>query len=138
MAMYRLDIECFEPVFRFSRRAMQHFAENRHALTVMAQTESELAGFAIVNLEGRIGYIVTLDVAPAWRRHGLGRRLMEELERKVIAVGGTAMELHVFTGNTAAMRLYERLGYKQLGIAAGFYAPGLDGFVYSKLLTASA
>ena len=136
--MYRLDVECFEPVFRFTRKAMQHFAETRHALTVMAEAEGELAGFAIVNLEGKIGYIITLDVAPAWRRHGLGQRLMEEIERKVIAAGGSAMELHVFTGNTAAVRLYERLGYEQLGIAAGFYAPGLDGFVYNKQLTALA
>ena len=53
-AMYALDVACFEPVFRFSRRAMRRFAEARGAVTVLAEVEADLAGFCIVQMEERV------------------------------------------------------------------------------------
>jgi len=133
--MYALDLLCFEPAFRFSRRAMRGFAESEGAVTLLAEADAELAGFCIVQMEQQLGYVVTLDVAPAMRRHGLARRLMTEVEAKVRAAGGTAMTLHVFTGNAAAIRFYEVIGFSQTGIAKGFYGHGRDALVYEKSLT---
>jgi hypothetical protein len=50
-AMYALDLVCFEPAFRFSKRAMRGFAEAPGAVTVLAwadgdHSESEPVGFA--------------------------------------------------------------------------------------------
>ena len=134
--MYALDIACFEPVFRFSRRAMRRFAEAAGALVAIAEEEGRLVGFAIVQMEGEVGYVATLDVDPAWRRAGLAVRLMVEMERQAEAAGAVEMQLHVFAGNERAMRLYERLGYGRLGVAAGFYGRGLDAVVYAKYLGA--
>ena len=72
-AMYALDLVCFEPPFRFSRAAMRGFAEAVGALTVLAEAQGELAGFCIAQLEKQNAYVVTLDVAPTWRRRGLAR-----------------------------------------------------------------
>jgi [ribosomal protein S18]-alanine N-acetyltransferase len=131
-AMYALDVECFEPVFRFSRRAMQGFAEARGAISVLAVSAGELAGFCVAQMEDRVGYVVTLDVAAPWRRKGLARSLMAALEEKVRAAGGQAMALHVFTGNQAAIRLYEGIGYGRVGTAEGFYGPGRDALIYGR------
>jgi [ribosomal protein S18]-alanine N-acetyltransferase len=133
-AMHTLDEVCFEPVFRFSRRAMRAFAEAAGAVTVLAEQSEELAGFAIVQMEGRVGYVVTLDVAPAWRRCGLAGRLMREAEARVRAAGGVGMELHVFVGNVGAVRFYEGIGYGRVGLVEGFYGRGLDALVYGKRL----
>jgi ribosomal-protein-alanine N-acetyltransferase len=133
-AMYALDVVCFEPVYRFTKRAMRRFAEATGAVTVIADAASELAGFTIAQMEGRVGYVVTLDVAPAWRRRGLARRLMDEAENRIAASGGLAMELHVFTGNLSAIRFYETIGYTRIGLAENFYARGMDALVYSKKL----
>jgi ribosomal-protein-alanine N-acetyltransferase len=78
-AIFALDEVCFEPPFRFSARVMQQFAEARNALTVVAETEmGEIAGFCIAHVEragkGFRAYVVTLDVAPQCRRHGLAGR----------------------------------------------------------------
>ena len=78
---------------------MRSFAEAAGAVTVLAEAQGELAGSGIAQLEKQIAYVVTLDVAPGWRRRGLARRLMAELESKAHAAGATAMTLHVFTGN---------------------------------------
>ncbi len=133
-AMYALDVACFEPVFQFSRRAMRRFAEARGAMTVLAEVEGELAGFAIVQMEEEVGYVVTLDVAAAWRRQGLARRLMVEMEARVVAAGGVGMELHVFVGNVGAVRFYEGMGYGRMGMVEGFYGRELDALVYGKRL----
>jgi ribosomal-protein-alanine N-acetyltransferase len=135
-AMHALDLVCFEPVFRFSERAMRRFAEAPGALSALAEVDGELVGFSIVQIERQAaevtGYVVTLDVSPAWRRQGLARLLMLEIERKSADAGAVALELHVFEGNSAAMRLYQRLGYIRIGVQLGFYGKDLDGIIYRK------
>lgn len=133
-AMYALDVLCFEPPFRFSRRAMRGFAEATGAITILAEVEGHLAGFCVVQMEEDLGYVVTLDVAPAWRRHGLARRLTAEVESKVRAADGTAMALHVFPGNAGAVHFYEAIGYQRTGTVEGFYGRGLDALLYLKPL----
>jgi len=130
--MYTLDVTCFEPVFRFSRRAMRGFAEAENAVTVLAEAGGELAGFCIAQIEGQIGYVVTLDVAPAWRRRGLARSLMAALESRVRENGAVSMALHVYVGNESAMRFYEKIGYGRVGMAERFYGRGMDALVYRK------
>jgi [ribosomal protein S18]-alanine N-acetyltransferase len=138
-AMYALDVQCFAPPFRFSRRAMRRFAEAAGALTLLAEAEGLLAGFSIVQLtprtaEARTGYVVTLDVAPPHRRTGLARRLMRQMEARAAAAGAQSMSLHVFSANTAAVGLYEALGYERAEIAPDFYGRGFDALVYRKPL----
>jgi len=133
-AMYALDVECFEPAFRFSHRAMRGFAEAQGAMSVLAVSEGNLVGFCVAQMEDQVGYVVTLDVAAPWRRKGVARSLMAALEEKVSVAGGRAMALHVFTGNQAAIRLYEGIGYGRVGTTEGFYGPGRDALVYGKRL----
>ena len=86
-AMHALDLVCFEPVFQFSRGAMHRFAEAPGAIVVLAETAAELVGCCVVNMEQQTGYVVTLDVAPPWRRRGLARRMMAEAETRLRAAG---------------------------------------------------
>jgi ribosomal protein S18 acetylase RimI-like enzyme len=59
---------------------------------------------------------------------------MAEVERRIGAAGGVGMVLHVFTGNAGAIRFYEGMEYARVGLAEGFYAPGVDALVYEKRL----
>src|SRR6201986_65377 len=98
--IFALDEVCFEPPFRFSARAMKQFAEARNALTVIAENETgEIPGFCIAHVEragkGLRAYVVTLDVAPDYRRRGLARQMLERIEQQAIEAGCDAIELHV-------------------------------------------
>jgi len=137
-AMFALDLECFIPPFRFTRRAMQRFAEQPGAVVLLAETVGprQLAGFLVAHMEGRTAYIVTLDVAAASRRRGLARLLMAEAESRALAAGAQEIALHVFTGNTGAIAFYESLGYSRLRLAENFYARGVHALVYRKELVA--
>jgi ribosomal-protein-alanine N-acetyltransferase len=136
-AMFALDEVCFAPEFRFSRAMMRRFAEAKKARVVIAE-EDGLAGFCVVHLkrveDGCVGYVVTLDVAAPWRRQGLAGELMRRVEGQVLEAGCGAMVLHVFVGNTGAIRFYERSGYVRSGRAVGFYGDGGDAWVYRKAL----
>lgn len=131
-ALYTLDIECFEPAFRFSRRAMRAFAESPNAITLLAESDGKLAGFCIVQIEDLIGLVVTLDVTRAWRRQGLAQRLMKEAEGRVRAAAGIGMTLHVYVDNVGAARFYENIGYTRVELAEEYYRRGLDALVYAK------
>ena len=140
-AMYQLDVLCFERPFRFSRGMMRRFAEARGAvvrLAVLSAAPETVAGFCIGELS-RAGsalelYVVTLDVAPGYRRQGVAQALLEAVEGTAREAGANAAALHVHQGNGAAMALYERCGYIVSGLAPAFYGAGLDAWIYRKQL----
>ena len=80
-ALYQLDQQCFEPGIAYSRVELMAFLSHPHSLSLLAEsTSGALIGFIIAEVrrkgEMRIGHIVTIDVAEAMRRKGLGRALM--------------------------------------------------------------
>ncbi len=136
--MVELDAACFSAPFRFSRDAMRRFAEARNAWVIVAEEESELAGFCIVHCEktvgGEIGYVVTIDVAERWRGNGIGEKMLSQGEAWVRSWNGTGMMLHVFAKNVGAVRFYERMSYSRVGVQRSFYGSGLDAVMYWKEL----
>jgi len=142
-AIFALDEVCFEPPFRFSARAMKQFAEARNALTVIAENETgEIAGFCIGHVEragkGLRAYVVTLDVAPDYRRRGLARQMLRRIEQQTIASGCNSIELHVSVDNEGAIAFYEREGYVRSHIVKSFYGLGRHAYVYQKALASAA
>jgi ribosomal-protein-alanine N-acetyltransferase len=141
-AMFLLDHLCFEEPFRFTWSAMRRFATQPNAIALVSDRQGadgvpSLAGIVIVHVErgDRSAYLVTLDVHPAVRRQGLARLLIEEAERRALATGARRMVLHVWVGNDAAIRFYERRGYVQQTLEKHLYADGVDAWTYAKVLS---
>ena len=138
--IFALDEVCFAPPFRFSERAMRQFAEARNALTVIAEDDAtrEIAGFCIAHVErarkGLVAYVVTLDVAPEYRRHGLARQMMQSIEQQALDTECDAVELHVSVENEGAIAFYEREGYERSRTVKSFYGLGRHAYVYRKAL----
>jgi ribosomal protein S18 acetylase RimI-like enzyme len=61
--------------------------------------------------EGHRGWINYLAVSPHHRRQGIGRRIMEEAEKKLSAAGCPKINLQVRETNRAVIQFYERIGY---------------------------
>lgn len=57
-------------------------------------------------------YINALAVRPGRRGRGVGTRLMRAAEERAHATGVETLSIQVFSQNTDALRLYERLGYR--------------------------
>ncbi|MFJ9948952.1 GNAT family N-acetyltransferase [Kitasatospora sp. NPDC091207] len=64
---------------------------------------------------GRIGRLV---VHPRMQGHGLGGRLLEALERRLVADGRPVTVYRLFTGHRSLgnLRLYTRQGYRQTAV----------------------
>ena len=74
-----------------------------------------------------------LMVAAPYRRRGVGRSLMDAAEAWAREVGVHKLELHVFPYNTAAIALYEGLGYEREGYRRDHYRRS-DGYVDAILM----
>ncbi len=135
--MHALDVVCFDESFRFSFRAMREFALHPRATVWLAEIShadgvdqaplQSLAGFVIVHVKRRQGYLVTLDVAPAWRRQGVARALLDQAQ-----VDLESLTLHVFRGNEGAICFYERNGFEPQSLEAGFYGAGRDALIFRR------
>lgn len=58
------------------------------------------------------GFIYDIEIYEEFRAKGYGRQAMLAIEEKACEFGLKSIGLHVFTHNTAAIGLYEKIGYK--------------------------
>ncbi|TYR29740.1 ribosomal-protein-alanine N-acetyltransferase [Mesorhizobium microcysteis] len=80
------------------------------------------AGFVLARLAAGEGEILTIAVARAYRRLGLGRDLMEAVLRELHAERAEALFLEVDENNRAAIALYRRLGFREVARRPAYYA----------------
>ncbi len=125
---YALDQECFDPGIAYSRSEIRSFLSRPGAVALAAEADGALEAFAIAERRGGRGHVVTIDVAPTSRRRGLGRRLFEELSRRLEAAGARHIRLEVDVRNAGAIRFYEGLGFERTRTLRSYYGPGLDGY----------
>lgn len=69
---------------------------------------------------GRIFVLYDLFVAPEWRRHGVGRALMEVAARYGADQGAVHMDLSTARTNKAGQALYESLGWQRDDVFVGY------------------
>ena len=68
--------------------------------------------------EGHRGWINYLAVSPHHRRQGIGRRIMEEAEKRLKSAGCPKINLQVRETNRAVIQFYERIGYARDPVAS--------------------
>lgn len=77
-----------------------------------ATVDREIVGCAFLHVRRLSGFVYNVNVNESFRRMGIGRALMEHLEREVRRFGRRWVGLHVDDGNEPAQGLYESLGYR--------------------------
>ena len=134
--LWTLDRLSFEPGIAYSRREIRRFLDLPGAEGVLAETGGELAGFSLGHPDAPdVARVVTLDVHPAFRRQGLGRRLLHELLTRLAAAGATRGLLEVDVRNSGAIEFYRREGFRKTGRLPSYYGRGLDAFEMTKNLS---
>ncbi len=95
---------------------------NRLASYVVARAGDEVVGFAGMWLMVDEAHVTTFAVHPAWRRVGIGERLIVALLDIAIARRASEATLEVRLSNLAARRLYEKVGFRPVGIRPRYYS----------------
>jgi phosphinothricin acetyltransferase len=93
----------------------------RHPVLVAVDGEGEVAGWGSLNpFNPRPAYDHVVDfsvyVAREQRGQGVGDALLNALEERARAIGYHKMVLAAFPTNTAGMRLYQRRGFRTVGV----------------------
>ena len=82
--------------------------------------EDKPVAILLVARRGRISRVAGLGVAVAWRGQGLGQMAIDWALRTAQERQVRWLELEVIASNTAARRLYERQGFRELGHLSGY------------------
>ena len=82
-------------------------------LFLIGVENEQIVATAMGGYEGHRGWLNYLAVDPAYQRKGFGRQMMRELEKKLSALGCPKINLQVRKGNAAALRFYDRIGYRE-------------------------
>ena len=88
---------------------------------LVACIRANIAGFAIMRYRDGDAHLDLLAVAPPYRRAGVGRQLLEWLEKCAVVAGIFSVALEVRTANEGAQRFYQRMGYHTLVHLPGYY-----------------
>jgi ribosomal protein S18 acetylase RimI-like enzyme len=122
---------------RLSRAQYRRHLDSDSALVLAAvDAPHRLLGAAVLFFRKGSGAarLYSLASDPAARGRGVGGALLEAAEAAARRRRCRAMRLEVRADNAAAIRLYERHGYRRLSRLEGFYEDGTDGWKYAREL----
>ena len=127
----RLEKICFSDPWSIHSIASE--LENKLSLWVVAMDGDRLAGY--VGSQSVMGWadMMNLAVAPDYRKKGIGEQLVKELIRRLKMQQVTCLTLEVRASNAPAIRLYDKLGFVEVGSRPGYYHnPKEDALILRK------
>jgi ribosomal-protein-alanine N-acetyltransferase len=102
-----------------------------NVVRLKAVAGSRLVGFIAGDLRPaeRLAWIATVGVLPEYRGRGIGAALLKACEARMNA---PRIRLNVRVSNDAAIRLYRRFQYYQVGTWSRYYQDGEDALILEK------
>ncbi|MCC5854435.1 MAG: ribosomal protein S18-alanine N-acetyltransferase [Idiomarina sp.] len=107
---------------------------------VGAYENQELIGFYVLHEVAGEATLMNIAVAPQHRGKGLGSALLNDLLYRLSHYHHGKLQLaapvflEVRESNESAIRLYERFGFKQLGVRPNYYPTQVDGMKEAALV----
>lgn len=80
-------------------------------LLLLAVDDETVAGSVMAGYDGHRGWLYSVAVLGAYRRSGLGSKLIKAAEARLEALGCVKINLQVRSTNAAVIAFYARLGY---------------------------
>ncbi len=87
----------------------------------VVEVSDVIIGHGIVSTGAGEAHILNVCVRPEFRCRGVGRQLLRYLLERSRALGMAEAFLEVRPSNTTAIRLYQSLGFEQVGVRRGYY-----------------
>ncbi|MES9962354.1 MAG: ribosomal protein S18-alanine N-acetyltransferase [Candidatus Sedimenticola sp. 20ELBAFRAG] len=88
--------------------------------------DERIIGYAIMSVAAGEAHILNVCVHPEMQGKGLGGRLMERFITLARERSADTIFLEVRSSNGAAIHIYDRLGFNEVGRRRGYY-PAADG-----------
>lgn len=102
---------------------------------IVALNEARVVGYMGIQAVLDEADVMNVAVAPQFRRQGIARRLIEQMTDDLLEKGVVSLTLEVRASNTAAISLYEKQGFTQVGCRKNYYfKPKEDAWILRKEL----
>jgi hypothetical protein len=125
-----LERQCFSS-YRLNKRQLQYLQQRPSALFLVAEQGGRIVGEGIALVRqykhGLSGRIYSLAVDGSCRRQRIGQRLVGAMLEGLAERGVRRAYLEVEQSNTAAIKLYERHGFRSIGTLPDYYGEGRAG-----------
>ena len=122
--LYEIEKQSFKEE-AFSKQQIGYLLADYNSVSLAAKVKGEVAGFIIGRIDlmnnRPVGHIMTIDVAPKFRRRGIAQRLMTETEVLLEQKGAKEIRLEDRESNEMALGLYLKLGYKKISKLEHYY-----------------
>jgi len=131
--LIELESLCFESD-RLSRRSFQRWIKGEHSIFLVLEGSGQVMGYGVVLLHRgtRLARLYSIALHPETRGKGMGAQLMAALETAAVEGQRLFMRLEVSKQNRAAIKLYERLGYRVFGELPDYYEDHSDALRMQK------
>ena len=122
--LFEIEQQCFTKE-AFTKQQISYLIADYNTISLVAKINNEIVGFTILQLEAEddstFGHIITLNVAPNFRRKGVAQKMLQETESILKSRGIAECRLEVRQDNTAAIKLYKQLGYREISVLDRYY-----------------
>jgi ribosomal-protein-alanine N-acetyltransferase len=109
---------------------LQEIVRRSDRVYLVARWDSLVVGYGGLITSGLEAHITTIAVDPMHHRRHLGTKLMIGLMQAAIERGARTVSLEVRRSNFAAQSMYEKFGFRPVGLRPGYYAEtGEDAIV---------
>ncbi len=120
----KIEQQCFDQE-AFTKQQIAYLLTDFHTIAFVAKVDGEIAGFIIAQVEieenTEFGHIVTINVAPSFRRKKVATKMIQQLENALKQRSISQSRLEVREDNYAAIRLYQDLDYQTVGKLDRYY-----------------
>ncbi len=133
--LYEIEVECFGNE-SFSLLEYRRLLSNHNSIPIKAVLKKRIIGFVIgmYQMSNRICTIVTINVKPKYRKKGVGFELMISLERGLETLNCREVMAQTRVNNTAALNLFDKLGFSKTSRLLNYYPNGTDVFEMKKIM----
>lgn len=119
--VHALERQCFTTPWQF--RSFEYELSNKDAIIRVAVSDNQIIGYVCIRSILDATHVLDLAVDPKFRRIGIGSmlvsRALQYLKRNKPDL--KVVTLEVRESNIAAIRLYEKFGFREIGRRHGYY-----------------
>jgi ribosomal-protein-alanine acetyltransferase len=135
-ALLAIEAEAFSGD-RLSRRSFQRLLGNDSSSLLVAESQGDILGYALVLFRkaSALARLYSVAVRASRPLAGTGRALLAAAEEAARSRGAEEMRLEVREDNARAISLYERSGYRRFGLRPDYYADGATALRYTKQIS---
>ncbi len=108
-------------VWRWTPARVKRSIRDKDTMVLVASIDGALSGFAIMKFRDEESHLFLLAVASNSQRSGVGRALLEWLEKSCRTAGIRNIRVELRATNRHARKFYEQSGFRFVGQVAGYY-----------------